>query len=202
MIFRQSLTKLQRLLLWFYSKKVAILFGCKKLLNSWGLILLWVLFAVCEVCASVRSPSRSSGHLSVAVQWCVQCCTAQYSAGYSQGSVSSPSLRSDCAVSWTGVTREKSFAELMWMETQYFRLGGHGWQMISGACKKKAALSFVSWLWASQASAQPGHSPPARLKLSNGLEKGNWKWLRKTLREKLSSEFPMSKSQDAEYPEN
>ena len=122
MIFRQSLTKLQRLLLWFYSKKVAILFGWKKAFNSWGLILLWVLFAVCEVCASVRSPSRSSGHLSVAVQWCVQCCTAQYSAGYSQGSVSSPSLRSDSAVSWTGVTREKSFAELMWMETHFFDL--------------------------------------------------------------------------------
>ena len=77
MICPQSLTKLQRILLWSYFKKqVAILFHWKK-----GLALF------CCGCyllsgglgLSVRSPSRSSGH-TVAVQRCVQCCTAQYSA--------------------------------------------------------------------------------------------------------------------------
>ena len=159
-------------------------------------------------CLETWSVPVSGAHLGrVGIcQWLYSGCTVLYCtvqcAGYSQGSVSSPSLRSDSAVSWAGVTREKSLAELMWMETYVFDLVVMADKCDLGLVKKKAALTFVSWLWASQVSAQPGHSPPARLKLSNGLEKGNWKWLRKTLREKLSSEFPMSQSQDAEYPEN
>lgn len=140
------------------------------------------------VYASVRSPSRSSGHLSVAVQRCVQCCTAQYSAvqcGIFAGvSVLSASPLWQCSVLGRGHKREIIGRVNVKGNICIFDLVVMADKCDLGLVKKKAALTFVSWLWASQVSAQPGHSPPARLRLSNGLEKGNWKWLRKTLRKK------------------
>ena len=52
------------------------------------------------------------------------------------------------------------------------------------ACKKESSSGWLLSSLSSLCVAQPGQSRQARQKLSNGLEKGNWKWLWERLWEK------------------
>ena len=60
-----------------------------------------------------------------------------------------------------------------------------GSHILSGTCKKESLVTCVSWVCRLRSlglAAQALALPPARRTLLNGeMEKGNWKWLRKTL---------------------
>ena len=71
----------------------------KKLLKAEAFILTWVLFCVRTWAGPVSGTHLGRVGICQPLYSGVQWCTAQYSAGYSQGSVSSLSLRSDSAVS-------------------------------------------------------------------------------------------------------
>ena len=60
-----------------------------------------------------------------------------------------------------------------------------GSHILSGTCKKESLVTCVSWVCRLRSlglAAQALALPPSRRTLLNGeMEKGNWKWLRKTL---------------------
>ena len=111
------------------------------------------------VCASVRSPSRSSGHLSVAVQWLYSVVLHSTVCGIFAGvSVLSVSPLWQCSVLDRGHKRE-IIGRINVNGNIYFWLGGHGWQMRSVACKKESSPDFCV-LALSLSSLCPGPARP------------------------------------------